>query len=273
MQAFAKLAASDGLSNKLWKSVGKVFAPHLSSALRLRKKEEHWKTQLDKMPPVLPFTPTSHADSATAGRYHKMFKVQEPNKLAQKQRLFNESHDRRKPYRVLCLDGGGVRGTLTVTILKRILQHDPQFFSKVDAIVGTSAGGILSLLLAAGYSPDECDKIFDFAMPHIFAHNPWRIVNPFRSKYSDRAKQEILQHYLGERKMGDLPKVCTVVAFRLDGRKSDTHSFFNKEGWRPAIFSNMPMGASEINPDTGTQQTHSHTHINVFAYTCTRTNY
>jgi hypothetical protein len=40
-----------------------------------------------------------------------------------------------------------------------------------------------------------------------------------------------------------------VVAFRLDGRKSRTHSFFNKEGWRPAVFTNMPRAAGMVEPD------------------------
>ena len=108
-----------------------------------------------------------------------------------------------------------------------------------------SAGGILSLLLATGYTPAECDDIYMFAAPHIFGHQPWRVINPWRAKYSDKNKQEIFQHYFGDRTMIDLKKTALVVAFRLDGRKSTTHSFFNKEGWRPAVFSNMPRGVGK----------------------------
>ena len=46
--------------------------------------------------------------------------------------------------------GGGVRGALTTTIINRICEHNPKFLENVDFICGTSAGGILSLLLAAG---------------------------------------------------------------------------------------------------------------------------
>lgn len=138
---------------------------------------------------------------------------------------------------------------MTSTILLRICRHHPTFLDEIDFIAGTSAGGLLTLLLSSGYSAEECHSIYNFGAPHIFGHNPWRSINPWRAKYSDKAKQEICQYYMGDRKMGDLDKLAAVVAFRLDGRKSRTHSFFNKEGWRPAVFSNMPKAAGLVEPD------------------------
>ena len=170
--------------------------------------------------------------------------VQNRSSMIQKRTI-----DLRRPYRILCLDGGGIRGVVTTTLLKRICAHSPTFLDNVDFICGTSAGGLLSLLLASGYSADECDDIYSFSAPHIFGHNPWRAINPFRAKYSDKAKQELMQHYYGGRTMGDLQKTCAVIAFRLDGKKSHTHMLFNKEGWRPAVFSNMPQAESLISPD------------------------
>ena len=103
--------------------------------------------------------------------------------------------------------------------------------------------------LATGYSPKECSELFNFASPHIFGYDPWRKINPFRSKYGDKAKEELMKHYFGDRTMVDLDKTCAVVAFRLDGRKSNTHSFFNSDGWRPAVFSNMARAAGLVEPD------------------------
>lgn len=168
-----------------------------------------------------------------------------PEQLAKQKEIL----DLRRPYRILCLDGGGVRGALTTIILTRIVRHRPTFLKEVDFICGTSAGGILALLLASGHTPEECHEIYTWAMPHIFAHNPWRVINPFVSRYSDKAKQELMQHYFGERTMADLVKPCAVVAFRLDGRKSKSTSFFHREGWRPAVFSNMPKAAGIVEPD------------------------
>lgn len=157
--------------------------------------------------------------------------------------------DLRRPYRILSLDGGGVRGAITITLLNRIVNKYPNFLDKVDFIIGTSAGGLLTLMLSAGYSPKECAELYTWATPHIFAYDPWRVINPFRSKYSDKTKEELMRLYFGDRTMMDLEKTCAVVAFRLDGRKSLTHSFFNTDGWRPAVFTNMPRGGGLVDPD------------------------
>lgn len=56
-------------------------------------------------------------------------------------------------FRILSLDGGGVRGALTTVILQRIIAEVPTFMDNVDLIAGTSTGGLIGLMLAAGYSP------------------------------------------------------------------------------------------------------------------------
>jgi predicted acylesterase/phospholipase RssA len=63
-----------------------------------------------------------------------------------------------KPFRVLTLDGGGMRGLYTATLLKILSKRfDPRFHNKepdigkaFDLICGTSTGAILACALAAG---------------------------------------------------------------------------------------------------------------------------
>lgn len=114
---------------------------------------------------------------------------------------------------------------------------------------GTSVGGLIALMLSAGYTPKECTEIFKWAIPHIFGHFPFRRINPFVAKYDDKPKEQILREFFGDRTMVDLKKACAVVAFRFDGRRSRTHSFFDKEGWRPAIYSNMAKAEGLVLPD------------------------
>ena len=64
-------------------------------------------------------------------------------------------------YRILAMDGGGIRGLLTAIILERLERVHPGFLAQVDLFAGTSTGGLLALGLAAGTTPAECRLIYE----------------------------------------------------------------------------------------------------------------
>jgi patatin-like phospholipase/acyl hydrolase len=63
-------------------------------------------------------------------------------------------------YRILSLDGGGIRGLLSAVILERLERLAPGWLDQVDLIAGTSTGGILALGLAHGVQPAELRKLY-----------------------------------------------------------------------------------------------------------------
>jgi patatin-like phospholipase/acyl hydrolase len=63
-------------------------------------------------------------------------------------------------YRILSIDGGGIRGVLTARILERLLEDQPDLLQKVDLFAGTSTGGLLALGFAAGWSPAEARAFY-----------------------------------------------------------------------------------------------------------------
>lgn len=73
-----------------------------------------------------------------------------------------------KPYRVLSLDGGGMRGLYTATTLHTLMRRyrsnseepDKDIGKAFDLIVGTSTGGILATALASGISTQEIIKFY-----------------------------------------------------------------------------------------------------------------
>jgi hypothetical protein len=76
--------------------------------------------------------------------------------------------------RILCFDGGGVRGKASLLILKEIMdQIGPgakpcDFF---DLIAGTSTGSLIAIMLARlRYSVDEAIKKYDEIGPRIFSN-------------------------------------------------------------------------------------------------------
>lgn len=89
-----------------------------------------------------------------------------------------------KPYRVLTLDGGGVRGLYTITLLQQISLRLSRYHSSAeeeqldiggqfDLIVGTSTGSVIAAALVAGVSLERlrelyrnnARKIFQFSAP------------------------------------------------------------------------------------------------------------
>jgi patatin-like phospholipase/acyl hydrolase len=141
--------------------------------------------------------------------------------------------------RILCLDGGGVYGVMSATLLDRLAYTCPNLIENVDLIAGTSVGGILTLLLADGYSPSEIKAGFQIGLPDIFA---WTWQTPlsyfgFISKYSNATLDEKLTGYFGMKAIGDLEKKVVVPAFAL-----------NDEGqWRAKIFHNFTRQTPTMN--------------------------
>lgn len=81
--------------------------------------------------------------------------------------------------RILCLDGGGIRGLSEILILKELmlqvrinnnLDYTPEPRQCFDLICGTSTGGLLAVLLGRlGKSLAECESLFRSFGSEIFA--------------------------------------------------------------------------------------------------------
>lgn len=83
-----------------------------------------------------------------------------------------------KKFRILSLDGGGVRGYLSIRILENIEKHlnfkeniEMHLGERFDLIVGTSTGAIIAGLLAIGKSAEEIRKLYESDIPVIFGKN------------------------------------------------------------------------------------------------------
>ena len=58
-------------------------------------------------------------------------------------------------YRILSIDGGGLRGLIALRNLCRLEEKAPGFLASVDLCAGTSTGAFIACGLAAGMSPGE----------------------------------------------------------------------------------------------------------------------
>lgn len=127
---------------------------------------------------------------------------------------------RRKPlpwpndqeFRILSIDGGGIRGIFPAAILagleKKYLQGE-SISNYFDLIAGTSTGGIIALGLGAGFTADRIYNLYLQRGLEIFPpRNPLlKIIDKMRhaltSRYNRVALERILNELFGERTFGE----------------------------------------------------------------------
>ncbi len=106
----------------------------------------------------------------------------------------------------LALGGGGVKGIAHIGVLKTLLAEG----IAINAVAGTSAGGIVGALFAAGYGIDDMLKaVARINTPHFFARS--RFDKP--SILGVQGALHVLTEFLGDRQFEDLamPFACTAV--------------------------------------------------------------
>jgi uncharacterized protein len=129
------------------------------------------------------------------------------------------------PKRILTLDGGGVRGVLTLSVLARIEQvlrvrHENEqlvLADYFDLIAGTSTGAIIAAALAKGMRVVDVQELYRSLASKIFQRT-WLRQGVLRAKYDAAALSSILKDVFGEETLGSakLKTGLLVVLKRVD---------------------------------------------------------
>ncbi|MBD2770629.1 patatin-like phospholipase family protein [Iningainema tapete] len=99
------------------------------------------------------------------------------------------------PFRILSLDGGGIRGIISARILAEIEQQINQPLNEYfNLVAGTSTGAILAAAIALGRSSQEIVELYKQKSSIIF---------PYRSRFSLARIPLILKHGLSAPKFSD----------------------------------------------------------------------
>ena len=127
------------------------------------------------------------------------------------------------PKRIL-LDGGGVRGAISVAFLERIEKLLDQHTGRkvrlgdwFDLIGGTSTGAIIAGALALGYRASEVKDFYLRLAPKVFRPS-WRRIPKLQAKFDAGALRAEIDGIVGKRTL-DSPDLITglaVVAKRID---------------------------------------------------------
>ena len=130
-------------------------------------------------------------------------------------------------FKVLSIDGGGVRGVIPATILAAIEEQKSgtRTCDLFDLIAGTSIGGVLALALVkpksqksqeAEYSAAELIDLFMKQADQIFDKR--RLGGIYGPRYKARTIQKLLKRYFGDMSFENALKPVLVTAYELEQR-------------------------------------------------------
>ncbi|MFO1148274.1 MAG: patatin-like phospholipase family protein [Alsobacter sp.] len=128
------------------------------------------------------------------------------------------------PKRILALDGGGVRGALSLAFLERLEETISEIEGRptrlcdwFDLIGGTSTGAIIATALALGYSAAEIRAFYFQLAPKVFRRSYFRILG-LQSKFDANRLAAELRSVFAERTLDsdDLQTGLCLTLKRMD---------------------------------------------------------
>jgi patatin-like phospholipase/acyl hydrolase len=149
-----------------------------------------------------------------------------------------EHFDAKAPKKILSLDGGGIRGALSLGYLKKIedilkKKHpenkDFRMSDYFDLIGGTSTGAIIASLLALGKTVDEITKLYMDLGNKIFGEkrnwwNPLETYQWLKANYDYKGIAEGLKNALGADTTLGSDKIKTGLC--IVAKRADTNSIW-----------------------------------------------
>jgi len=131
----------------------------------------------------------------------------------------------------LALGGGGSKGNAHIGVLRRLEQTG----IKIDAVAGTSFGGLVAIFYALGYTPGQIEDMFDeLDQDKLFGSAP----NDGPSLLGLAGVTKWLEELIGERSFDDLRIPCVVTAVDL---KSGTEVILSKGSLIEAILATIAI--------------------------------
>jgi len=142
-----------------------------------------------------------------------------------------------RPFRILSIDGGGIRGVYPAAFLAELERRylgGRSVAQHFDLIAGTSTGGILAVGLGAGITAAELRDLYVHRGCEIFPPIRPRVLEGilrrfrsvcqvFKYRYDRMALKGILQETLGDRKFGEAQTRLCIPSF--DGRYGEVYIF------------------------------------------------
>jgi patatin-like phospholipase/acyl hydrolase len=124
-----------------------------------------------------------------------------------------------RSYRILSIDGGGIKGILPLMWLVELEKQVGPLKDHFDLMAGTSVGSIITCGLAMGMSAREILCLFEKdikkAFPPLWKRWHHKLFNPLGSVYPASGINDLLTDVFGDTKFGDLENHMMSVSYDL----------------------------------------------------------
>lgn len=133
--------------------------------------------------------------------------------------------DSKRPHKILTLDGGGIRGALSVEILAEIelivkAKGSETLSDYFDYISGTSTGAILAAGLSMGWSVDRLRTFYETKGEEMF--DKASLLKRLRHRYDDEPLRELLQAEIGSDVTLNSDKLKTLLMMVMRNATTDS---------------------------------------------------
>lgn len=148
-----------------------------------------------------------------------------------------------KTFKILSIDGGGIKGLYSASLLAAIEKKTGKpIGASFDLICGTSTGGLIALALASGQPAQDLVDLYYNHGNEIFptSNNKWlrKLQSTWQTfkqatwggKYSNKSLQVHLKKVFGEKTLGELNNLVCIPSFNLTQGKTRVFKYPHTEG-------------------------------------------
>jgi phospholipase, patatin family len=155
-------------------------------------------------------------------------------KIISKEPLIVDARKPRKVFKILSIDGGGIKGLYSSTIIEHLeSKYNCSISDHFDMLCGTSTGGLIALALSLKIPASTLSNLYIKKGSKIFPNIP--IINFIKQvlwggKYKDKQLRKNLQEIFEDRKIGESNNLLCIPTYSLTDARPWVFKYDHKEG-------------------------------------------
>lgn len=121
-----------------------------------------------------------------------------------------------KTFKILSIDGGGIKGLYSSTILQVLEErYKCKTYECFDMLCGTSTGGLIALALSAGKTAKEISDMYVYHGESIFPQKWNRFLKQIfgGGKYTNKFLKNHLNSFFGDKTLNDSENLLCIPSF------------------------------------------------------------